>query len=222
VEESRACAACRPATRLLAEKVHAGATVEQAREIYALRFGPSVKVVDAADSPAHGPADAPVTIVVFSDFECPHCRHAMPYLDRAVQKFSPRVRLVHKFYPLRQHTYAEGAARAAIAAQNQGKYWEMERVLFAHQSDQTESDLDRYAQELGLDMGRFHADLKAARTGKILERDHDDAERAGLSGTPFILVNGREFDSSYFHVDPDLDAWIRLELELSGVTGKPR
>ena len=220
VEESRPCPACRPAARLLAEKVRAGATGDQARELYGVRFGPNLKQVDPADSPSRGPADAPVTIIVFSDFECPHCRHAMPLLERALEKFSPRVRLVHKFYPLRQHSNAEGAARAAIAAQNQGKYWEMERMLFGHQSELGESDLDRYAKQLGLDMQRFRADLKAPQTTKTLERDHADGERAGLSGTPFILVNGREFDSAYFHVEPDLDAWIRLELSLAGVTDK--
>ncbi|MFT3767206.1 MAG: thioredoxin domain-containing protein [Minicystis sp.] len=220
IEESRPCAACRPAARLLAEKVQAGITGDQARELYAVRFGPNLKEVDPADSPSLGPSDAPITIIVFSDFECPHCRHAMPLLDRALQKFSPRVRLVHKFYPLRQHSHAEAAARAAIAAHNQGKYWEMEKVLFGHQADLGDSDLERYAKELGLDMKRFRNDLQDKRTTKILERDHADGERAGLSGTPFILVNGREFDSTYFHVDPDLDAWIRLELELAGVTGK--
>jgi len=214
VEEARPCAACKPAARLLAAKVHEGAAADQAREIYALRFGPDVKPIDAADSPARGPADAPVTIVVFSDFECPHCRYAMPVLDEVAEKFAPRVRLVHKFYPLHQHAHARDAARAAIAAQNQGKYWEMERTLFSHQSEQTEADLLKYAKELGLDLKRFQADMKAERTEKILERDHDAGEKAGLDGTPYILVNGRLFDNRYFHVDPDLEAWIKLELEL--------
>jgi protein-disulfide isomerase len=216
IDEKRACAACMPAARLIAEKIKAGATPDQAREIYGMRFGPNVKQVDAADSPARGPADAPVTIMVWSDFECPHCRHALPVIESLVEKNAPRVRLVHKFYPLRQHTHAEQAARAAIAAQNQGRYWEMERTLFEHQSEQEGSDLDRYAEGLKLDMNRFHADEASERTTKILERDHADAERAGLSGTPFILVNGREFDGTYFHVESDLDPWIKLELELIG------
>jgi protein-disulfide isomerase len=219
VEESRACAACRPAARLLATKVKEGITAEQGRGIYKARFGSDLKQIPIADSPARGPAEAVVTIVVFSDFECPHCRHTMPILDRAFERFSPRIRLVHKFYPLRQHFHAEGAARAAIAAQNQGKYWEMERTLFEHQSDLTDADLDKYAKELGLDLKRFRSDMQSERTSKILARDHDDGERAGLTGTPFILVNGREFDNTYFHVDPDLDAWIKLELDLAGITG---
>jgi protein-disulfide isomerase len=219
VEESRACAACKPAARMLALKVREGITAEQGRVIYKARFSPDVKQIPVADSPTRGPADAPVTIVVFSDFECPHCRHTMPILDRVFEKFSPRVRLVHKFYPLQQHFHAEAAARAAIAAQNQGKYWEMEKVLFDHQSDLTGADLDKYAKELGLDLKRFRADMQSERTSKILARDHGDGERAGLDGTPFILVNGRQFDNAYFRVDPDLEAWIKLELELAGSTG---
>ena len=219
VEETRPCGACLPAARLLAVKVKEGATAEQARDIYGTRFGPNVKQVAAADSPSRGPETAPLTVMVWSDFECPHCRLAMPILERTFARFSPQIRLVHKFYPLHQHTHAEGSARAAIAAQNQGKYWEMERVLFEHQSDQTESDVDRYAKELGLDLKRFHADMTADRTTKILERDHADAEKAGLSGTPFILVNGREFDTGYFHVETDLDPWLTLELQLMGAKG---
>ncbi len=215
IEESRGCAACAPAVRLIAAKIKEGVTPDQARDAYGLRFGPDRKQIDVADSPARGPADAPVTIMVWSDFECPHCRHALPVLERLVEKHAPKVRLVHKFYPLRQHTHAEAAARAAIAAQGQGRYWQMERALFEHQTELSESDIDRYAKDLRLDMARFHADVDADRTTKILERDHADAERAGLSGTPFILVNGRTFDTSYFHVDTDLDPWITLEIELA-------
>ena len=218
VEQERPCAACRPAARLLADKVKEGATAEQARDVYGARFGPNVKQVDVADSPARGPEGAPITVMVWSDFECPHCRLAMPLLERSFAKFSPRVRLVHKFYPLHQHAHAESSARAAIAAQNQGKYWEMEKALFDHQSEQSEWDVDGYAKEIGLDLKRMHADMEAPRTTKILERDHADAEKAGLSGTPFILVNGREFDTANFHVETDLDPWITLELQLMGGT----
>ncbi len=214
LEEARPCAACAPAARLLGDKIKAGADAEEARALYGVRFGNAVKQVDVADSPARGPADAPVTIVVWSDFECPHCKRALPIVERVFAKHSPRVRLVHKFYPLRQHSRAEPAARAAIAAQNQGRYWEMERLLFDHQDELGDADLAHYADELQLDRARFDADLTAERTGKILARDHQDAERAGLSGTPFILINGREFDSAHFHPDPDLDDWVSLELEL--------
>jgi protein-disulfide isomerase len=215
VEEQRPCTACAPAARLLADKVKEGVTGEQAREIYGLRFGPEVKQVDVADSPARGPVNAPVTVVVWSDFECPHCRLAMPVLEKLLTRYAPKMRLVHKFYPLHQHMHARDAARAAIAAQAQGKYWEMERVLFEHQSDQTDADIDRYAQDLGLDLKRFHDDARSAKTEGILERDHDDAERLGLTGTPFIMVNGRVFEGAYFHLEKDFEPWLKLEIEMA-------
>ncbi len=89
-------------------------------------------------------------------------------------------------------------------------------MLFDHQDAQSDADLAGYAADLKLDMRKWTLDLSADRTTKILARDRADAERAGLEGTPFILVNGRVFDSSYFHLGPDLDAWIALELELAG------
>lgn len=214
IEERRPCAACTPAAQFLGERIRDGATADEAREVFATRFGANVKQVEVADSPTLGPADAPVTIMVWSDFECPHCKNALPVIERVVEKHAGKVRLVHKFYPLRQHTHAAAAARAAIAAQSQGRYWEMERLLFDNQDDQTDSDLLRYAKSLNLDLNRFKADIAADRTTRILARDHDDAERAGLTGTPFILINGREFDNAHFHVNLDLDAWITLELEL--------
>jgi protein-disulfide isomerase len=216
VQESRPCAACRPAATLLADKVHQGATAEEGRTVYATRFGPNVKKVDIADSPAKGPADAPVTIIVWSDFQCPHCRIALPMLEGIFDKFSPKVRLVHKFYPLHSHTTAEPAARAAIAAQNQGRYWEMERLLFGHQDAQQPKDLDDYARQLRLDPQRFRADQASDTAAKIIARDRADADRSGLNGTPFILINGREFDLSFFHLESDLEAWIALEVELAG------
>jgi protein-disulfide isomerase len=92
----------------------------------------------------------------------------------------------------------------------------MEHLLFENQDAQTESDLDRYARELQLDMKRFHHDMSSARATQILERDHADGERAGLNGTPHILINGRPFDSAHFNLNLDLDAWVTLEIELRG------
>jgi protein-disulfide isomerase len=153
--------------------------------------------------------------MVWSDFQCPHCRHALPVIDQVVERHAAQVRLVHKFYPLKQHPRAAVAARAAIAAYRQGRYWEMERMIFDHQDDLSEADLDQFAKDLKLDLARFHADMASPKTARMLERDHADAERAGLEGTPFILINGREFDTTHFHVNLDLDAWVTLELELS-------
>src|SRR5262249_29882599 len=125
----------------------------------------------------------------------------------------------HKFYPLRVHSNAEAAARSAIAAQNQGRYWEMEQMLFAHQQEQADSDLEHYASLLQLDLNRWRADLHAPKTDAVLERDHADADRSGLTGTPFILINGREFDLNFFQLQGDLEAWVTLEVELTASGG---
>lgn len=216
VEEARPCAACAPAAKFLAAKVQKGAMVDEVRAAYGLRFGPNVKRIDLADSPSRGPVDAPVTIVVWSDFECPHCRFTMPILDGLFKKHAPRVRLVHKFYPLRSHTNAEPAARAAIAALKQGRYWEMEQSLFEHQGKLSPPELEQYASALQLDMNRYRADLGSSRTDAVLARDQAEADRLGLSGTPFIFINGREFALSYFHIEGELEAWVALEVELAG------
>lgn len=220
VAEARACVTCKPAAELLATKIHEGASMEQAQTAYARRFGPSDLAMPAvAGSPSHGPTDAPVTVMVWSDFECPHCKMTMPILDRLVEKFAGKVRLVHKFYPLSQHPNAKDAARAAIAAQRQGKYWEMERLLFENQHALSPQEVDGYAAKLKLDMTRYKRDMNDASTMAIIDRDHEDAERTGLTGTPHILINGRIFELGLFHVDRDLEGWIALDIELAS-TGK--
>jgi protein-disulfide isomerase len=216
VKEKRACASCVPAVKLLVDKIHEGASSEQAQTVYATRFGPKLKQVDLADSPSEGAADAPVTIVEWFDFECPHCKIAGPVLEKLVEKHPRGVRLVQKFFPLKQHPRADVAARAAWAAQQQGKYWDMERTLFAHQDALTDQDLEKYATDLKLDVKRWKSDMASSRAAEVVARDRDQADKLGLTGTPFILINGREFDLGLFHFESDLEPWVDLELQLAG------
>ncbi|WP_434043557.1 MULTISPECIES: DsbA family protein [Sorangium] len=216
VREARPCAACVPAAQLLADKIRGGASGAEAQSAYGVRFGPNVKKIDLADSPSRGPEGAPVQIVVWSDFECPSCGRAVPILDEIVERHAPNVRLVHKVYPLRSHAHAEPAARAAIAAHAQGRYWQMERLLFENQQRLEEKDLLGYAQRIGLDMARFRADMAGEAAAKVIARDRAEADRAGLSGTPFIVVNGREFDLALFSLQGELDRWIETELAILG------
>jgi protein-disulfide isomerase len=223
VKEARPCASCAPAVKLLGDRIRAGAMNEEAQNAYGLRFGPNVKVVDVADSPARGRPDAPVTIVEWFDFECPHCKHASKLLDRILEKRANDVRLVHKFYPLKQHARAEPAARAAIAAHNQGKYWEMQRIIFDNTQALGDQELETYAAGLKLDLKRFRADMASEKTTQMLARDHAAAEKLGLGGTPFILINGREFALGLFQLDTDLEPWVALEVELKqGTRGVAR
>ena len=213
VKEDRACGACVPAARFLAERARSGAPQNEAIAAFRVRFGADVKKVDMTDSPARGPAAAPVTIVVWSDFECPACGFAVPYLESLQEKHPDDVRIVHKLYPLKSHPHSRAAARAAIAAQRQGKYWEMEKELFAHQKHLGDSDLAGYARGIGLDMARYARDIADPKAEEIIERDRAEAEKQGLSGTPFIVINGREFDLAFFRLDKDLEPWIVMEAE---------
>lgn len=222
VREERPCPACIPGAQLIADKIKSGAAAADAQAAYAARFGPDVKPVDVAGSPSLGPENAPVTLVVWSDFECPACKRAMPYIEAAYENFSPNVRLVHKLYPLRAHLHGEPAARAAFAAQMQGKYWEMERLLFENQRALEDENLLSYARKLGLNLDRFRADMASEAATKAIARDREAGDRAGLQGTPHIVINGRAFDYSLFSIEVDLDRWIATEVKLSGTRPAPR
>jgi 2-hydroxychromene-2-carboxylate isomerase len=215
VKEARPCASCEPAAQFLAGRARFGDSQSEAIVAFTVRFGPDVKKVDLGDSPSKGPAGAPVTIVVWSDYECPACGYAVPKLEKMLEKHGNDVRLVHKLYPLKSHARSRYAARAALAAKKQGKYWEMEEALFAHQKALEDADLERYAKEIGLDMARFRRDYGDEKTAdEIIERDRAEADKHGLTGTPFILINGRELDLGLFKLDRDLDTWIAMELAM--------
>ncbi len=220
LQEKRSCNACAPAANFLVKYVKAGLSKNAIRTLYKMRFSDTPKQVDLADSPTLGPATAPVTIVVWSDFECPSCGHMVPIIERLVQEHDKDVRLVHKFYPIPKHTHAKQAARIAWAAQQQGKYWEMERLLFENQRKLGEQTMLELAASLSLNMDRVKTDMESEGATKAIERDVAEAEKHGLMGTPFILINGREFDLSLFKapVEPDLEAWVTIEIEM--VRGK--
>ncbi|AKT44097.1 uncharacterized protein CMC5_083370 [Chondromyces crocatus] len=216
VRESRACGACVPAAQLIADRFKRGASSSEVQAAYAARFGPDVRQVDAGSSPSRGPEGAPVKVVVWSDFECPSCRRAMPIIDRAFERHNGEVRLIHKFYPLPAHLHAMPAARAAFAAHAQGKYWEMERLLFENQQALTDADLLGYARKLGLDMKRFQADMESEAAMQAIAHDKEAANKAGLRGTPHILINGRYFDYGLFNIEADFGRWVDLEVKLAG------
>lgn len=216
IEDKRDCNACVPAANLLAEQVRRGVAKAHAAAAVNARFGPdTVRPVELGTSPTKGPENAPVTIVVFSDFQCPACKATLPLLEETLQKHPGDVRLVHKFYPLPKHLRARPAAYAAIAALKQGKYWDMERVLFANQEALSDDDLFRYAEKVGLDVAKFRQDFAAVATQELVDRDVQAGEKVGVTHTPFVLINGRAFDPTYFKYDRDFDAWVEMEAALA-------
>jgi len=142
------------------------------------------------DSAARGPDDAEVTIFIFSEFQCPYCSRAQPTMQQIEETYGDRVRFVFKSFPLPFHSDAHLASQAALAAGEQGKFWEYHDVLFNNQRALSRSDLDRYAQELNLDMGQFAAALDSGRFSDQVDREAAEGRSVGVSGTPTFVVNG--------------------------------
>jgi protein-disulfide isomerase len=215
IAESRACKACEPGGRWVAKLVRAGAPDPQIKEIYEARFDPkAVKPIDVGTAPTKGPDDAVVTIVEWADFQCSGCLGMKPFLELMVERFPGQVRLAFKHFPLSRHPQAKGAAQAAVAAQNQGKFWEMYDLLFAAQetNELAPQDLTAMAKKLKLDTDKFRKDFSSPETMKSVEEDMKQADGLGLDGTPFIWINGR-----LFQVAPsELEEWIKSEIELAG------
>jgi protein-disulfide isomerase len=195
VRERRACNKCVPAAQFLVKAVLDGLTNQQIDQMYKVRFDPSAaKTIPVDGSPFKGPGDAPVVLVEFADFECPHCAAVAPVLDATWAEHKDRVRFVYKFLPLPMHAHAEIAARAAIAAGDQGKFWEMHDLLFSNAHALERTNLDAYAQQLALDMKKFAADFDSPETSSRLSQDLALADALDIHSTPTIYVNGRQFD----------------------------
>jgi len=172
------------------------AFADQLRKAAALQVNlpaPESPVLQIAtdDQPAKGNPSAPVTIVEFTDFQCPSCAGAHPVLEKLVAEYGERVRLVVRDFPLEQHEFAPKAAEAAEAARAQGKYWEYAGLLFANQKALSVDKLKEYATQVGLDRQKFDAALDSGQMAEKVQRDLMDGIRLGVSSTPSFFVNGR-------------------------------
>ena len=143
-----------------------------------------------------GPATAPVTIVEWSDYECPHCRRAQQVLDRLRGEFPDTVRLLFKDFPLPSHPGAVPAASAARCAGAQGRYWEYHDLLFVAQPDFSRDHLIGYARRLGLDVGRFTDCLDSGRHRDAVIADHRAGLEAGVRVTPTFFINQRKIEGT--------------------------
>lgn len=147
--------------------------------------------VPTEGEPALGPATAPVTIVEFSDFQCPFCQRVQPTLRALLKDYGDKVRLVYRDFPIPQlHREAKKAAEAARCAGEQGKFWEYHDVLYANPARQREPDLRRYAEQLGLHESRFTDCVRSGRHAATVERGMADGKKLGVTGTPSFFVNG--------------------------------
>jgi protein-disulfide isomerase len=142
--------------------------------------------------PAQGPEDAPVTIVEFSDFECPYCARLLPTLQQVEEAYGEKVRLVYRQFPLnRIHPNAQKAAEAALCAYEQGQFWEMHDLMFQEQKKLQVAELKEKAVRLGLDTEAFNQCLDSGRVVQQVEVDLEAGVTAGVSGTPAMFINGR-------------------------------
>ena len=211
--ERGGCKACRPAARYVGRLVASGLDSTSIEQLYRLRYGQQERVeIDVSHAPMRGSPMAPVLLVEFSDFQCPYCAAARPVLERIVAESRGKVRLAYKHFPLPAHSHAKLAAQAAVAAQNQGKFWELHDMMFQNQAHLERTDLLGYARRLGLDMARFERDLDSEATRRRVEADRAEGRRLGVDGTPYLFVDGRRYVEDF----DDLEAYLAEHLEARG------
>ena len=148
--------------------------------------------VDTAGRPERGGGvKAPVTIIEFSDYECPFCGRAEKIVNQVMTTYGDRIRLVYRDFPLEMHQHARLASEAANCANAQGKFWEYHAKLFDNQTALSEEQLKSYAGELGLDKAKFETCLKEKPFKAAIDKDMTDGSKVGVNGTPAFFINGR-------------------------------
>ncbi len=174
------------------------------------QFKNPVKIA-AGNSPSKGPKNARVTIIEFSDFQCPYCSRADKTIKEVLQAYPEDVRVVFKNLPLGFHKQAEPAARAALAAGEQGKFWEMHDALFENQRKLSEDLYMEQAKKLGLDMEKFTKDYNSEAIKKQVQEDAKLARKHGITGTPGFFVNGVAVRGAYpaSHFKMIIDRWLK-------------
>jgi len=170
-----------------------------------------VRVDVAATGPAKGPASAPVTIVEFSDFQCPFCSRLLPTMAEVEKKYGDKVRVVFRQFPLSFHQNAQKAAEASLCAQDQGKFWEMHDAMFGDQNALGVDQLKAKAAGLGMNADKFNKCLDSGEKAAAIQADQKAGAEAGVSGTPAMFVNGRFINGAVpiDQITPIIDDEIR-------------
>lgn len=151
------------------------------------------------NSPFRGPADAPVTLMEFADFQCPFCARNLPLVQQVLDAYPKDVKFVYKEFPLTSiHQNAMNASKAAIAAKRQGKYWEMHDALFENYQNLAEDNLKKIAGEVGLDVAQWEKDYKSPEVDKDVQDDMRLASQSDVRGTPTMFVNGKRVANRSF------------------------
>jgi protein-disulfide isomerase len=160
--------------------------------------------------------------VEWADFECPACRAAGPALEDLLAAYPEHVRLVFKNFPLSTHQHAEMAARAAVAAHAQGKFWPVHDALFEAGAPLDRTKIERAARDAGVDMKKFVADMESEAVADRVNLDRKQGNQVDIQGTPSLFINGRLF-SVTTEFEQDLREWVGLEIQLkTGKTVQPK
>jgi len=146
----------------------------------------------------HGNLDAPIELVEYGDYQCPHCGRAYPIVKSIQRKLGNKLKFIFRNFPLAEmHPDATRAAVAAEIAASQGKFWEMHDIIFEHQEDLDEESLISYAAELELDMQKFNSGFQKPEFMEKVENDFESGVRSGVNGTPSFFINGEKYNDSW-------------------------
>jgi len=165
--------------------------------------------IPAGNSPVKGNKNASVTIVEFSDFQCPYCAMLQPTLNEVLKVYPKEVKLVFKHFPLSFHAQAMNAVKASMAAGEQGKFWEMHDAIFENYNKLSDERFKEFAEKIGLDVKKFAADYNSNKYELQIQQDINIAKGVGVTGTPTLFINGkrlmrRSFDDFKYAIDESL------------------
>lgn len=220
LSQDRACMRSRALATAVAMEFKAGKTPAAAKTVLA-NAAYIAKLQDAlekapvalqiAGAPSRGPATARLTIVEFSDFQCPFCKTGAEALNAIAKAYPKDVRVVFKQFPLESHSQAAFAAEASLAAHAQGKFWEMHDRIFANPRALTEANFVAWAKEFGMDVTRFTSELSSHKYQAVVQAETKQGLDAGVEGTPTVFLNGRPYRGAVTFEDlkPAVDAALK-------------
>ena len=178
------------------QRLYLGNTKSNELQFLDLSYVQKLPVNNAA---VKGAEDAPVTITLFDDFQCPYCARLVPTLDQVVAAYPKQVRVVFKNFPLSMHKFAKAAAIAGLAARNQGKFWPLHDKLFANYNKLNDALIRELAESVGLDMMRFDKDIVDPALQREVAADMQLGTQAGVRGTPAVYINGKQLKDRSFN-----------------------
>ncbi|TNE47655.1 MAG: hypothetical protein EP343_19045 [Deltaproteobacteria bacterium] len=186
-----------------------GGSAKQEQQVVKPKFN-DMNAVTLEGAPTYGPKDAKVTVIEFSDFECPFCSRGSNTVAKLRRQYGNKVRFIYKHLPLQNHPNAHIAAQASMAANEQGKFWEYHDKLFASQDKLKKEDLLRYAKDMGMDMAKFKAALDNGKYVSYVNRDMQQAQQMKVNGTPIYFINGYKIPGAYpyFYFKQVIDAIV--------------